>query len=352
MSNKPAVGPLLSSYKVLDLTQEKGYYFLTKILGDLGAEVTRLEKPGLQKDYWWHAYNSQKKIVPFDIAKEKDKLLQLVKDADVLVESFAPGYLDGLGVGYAALKKANPKLIVTSLTPFGQTGPYKDLKADDLQIMAYSGYLYVTGDADRPPVRISFPQSHLVTAAEGAVGTIMALCQRGSTGEGQQVDVSAQECVHSLLMGGIRKQALEVSAGSTRRRIGGYHTPLPGFKLGGRVAKYQHMGTPLIWPCKEGHIAYLQHNGPRGAYTNRMLAQHMAAEIELPDIVRNMKWETFDAGDLAPEDLQLVWDTFAKYFMRHSARELYAIALKERLEYFPGNTVKEILDEQVAYKLA
>src|SRR3990172_9474014 len=105
---KDAVVSLLSPLRVLDLTTEKGYYFFSKILDDLGADVTRLEKVGTPHDYWWQAYNYKKKLVPFDIETDKDKLLTLVKDADFLCESFAPGYLDRLGVGYAALKKANP----------------------------------------------------------------------------------------------------------------------------------------------------------------------------------------------------------------------------------------------------
>src|SRR3990172_3757257 len=131
MDNIPALS-LLSPFRALDLTTEKGCFFFSKILEDLGAAVTRLEKPGTLHDYWWLAYNYRKKVIPFDIEKDKDELLHLVKDADFLCESFQPGYLDHLGVGYRALKGANPKLIMVSLTNFGQDGPYKDLKASDL----------------------------------------------------------------------------------------------------------------------------------------------------------------------------------------------------------------------------
>ncbi|MBI4296834.1 MAG: CoA transferase, partial [Chloroflexi bacterium] len=178
---------LLSPFRVLDLTREEGYYLCSKILGDLGAEVVRLEKSDVKRSFWWYAYNYNKKVVSFDIEKEKEKLLQFVAGADFLVESFPPGYLDSLGLGYDALKKLNHRLIMTSITPFGQTGPYRDLKVSDIEIMAMSGVLNEIGDPDRPPVRISFPQAHLVTSAEAAVGTMTALCQRELTGEGQQV---------------------------------------------------------------------------------------------------------------------------------------------------------------------
>ncbi|MBI4295870.1 MAG: CoA transferase [Chloroflexi bacterium] len=341
MASKSAMESLLSSFNVLDLTTEKGCYFCSKILGDLGASVIRIEKPGVERDYWWLAYNDRKKLVYLDIGKEKDKLFQFAKEADFLVESFPPGYLDSLGLGYSVLKALNPRLIMTSITPFGQTGPYRDLKASDLEIVAMSGVLYGMGDPDRPPVRISFPQAHLLASAEAAVGTMVALCQRELTGEGQQVDVSAQESVNGIISGG--KQAV---IGSTNKRIGGFHGSMPGIKLGGGEVKYHHPLNPLIWKCKDGYVAFLMHPGMRGAHSNRSLVKYMEADGTLPDIVRNIEWETLDLGQTSPEDLKRVWDAFANFFARHTRQELYQIALKERIEFFPSNTVKEILVEE------
>ncbi|MBI4295588.1 MAG: CoA transferase [Chloroflexi bacterium] len=349
MDKRPGIESLLSPFHVLDLTDEKGYYFCAKILGDLGAEVIRLEKPGTKRDFWWWAYNHKKKLVYLDIEREQDKLLQLVREADLLVESFPPGYLDSLGLGYATLGKVNPSLIMTSLTPFGQTGPYKDLRASDLEIMAMSGALCVIGDLDRSPVRISFPQSHLMTSAEAAVGTLIALCQRELTGAGQQVDVSAQESVHVIVSSGINRWKYDAPK-SRPRRIVRYHGTLPGIRLVGGQPKY-HPGDPMLWDCKDGQACFVVHPGSRGAHNNGTLVKYMEAEGDLPDIVRNLRWENFDQLKIDPEDLGQVWDAFARFFARHTRQELYQISLKERLELFPGNTVKDLFtEEQLEYR--
>ncbi|MBI4296283.1 MAG: CoA transferase [Chloroflexi bacterium] len=343
MDKKSGAQLLLSPLRVLDLTGEKGYYLCSKVLGDLGAEVTRLERPGTKRDFWWWAYNHEKKVVPFDIEKDKDKLLQLVKEADFLIEDFPPGYLDSQGLGYAALRKANPRLIMASLTSFGQTGPYRDLKADDLELMALSGVLYGIGDADRAPVRISFPQSHVLTSAEAAVGVMVALYWREQTGQGQHVDVSAHESVHAVMTGAVSRKKQEV-AGSSRMRIGPNHPPVPGIGMAGaRPHKYEHPVHPQIWQCKDGSLAFLLHSGMRGAHNNRGVVKHMEADGNVPEIIGNIQWETFDPYQTSPEDMAKIWGAFADFFKRHTRKELYEIAVKERIELFTGSTLGDIL---------
>ncbi|MBI4296023.1 MAG: CoA transferase [Chloroflexi bacterium] len=333
MDNRSPIEFFLSPARVLDLTDEKGYYFCTKILGDLGADVIRIEKPGVKRDFWWWAYNYKKKLVYLDIEKGPEQLLQLVREADFLVESFPPGYLDSLGLGYTSLKKVNPKLIMTSITPFGQTGPHRDLKASDLELMATSGVLVGIGDPDRPPVRISFPQAHLITSAEAAVGTLIALCHREVTDEGQKVDVSAQESVHAIGTG-------------TGKRMGRFAGIPAHVRPKGAEVKYQHPRTALLWECKDGHVAYWWHPGVRGAHNNRALVKYMEMEGDLPDIVRNIQWETIDPEQTSPADMAQIWDAFARLFARHTHQEIYQIALKERIELLPGNTVKDLLTEE------
>ncbi|MBI4296539.1 MAG: CoA transferase, partial [Chloroflexi bacterium] len=309
MDRKPAIKLLLSPYQVLDLTEEKGYYFCTNILSHLGAKVTRVEKPGVTRDFWWWAYNYNKRLVYLDIEREQSQLLQLVKEADFLVESFPPGYLNSLGLGYDALKRLNPKLIMTSITNFGQTGPYKDFRASDLELMAMAGVMYEIGDPDRPPVRIGFPQSHLLTAAEAAVGTMIALYQRELTGQGQQVDVSAQESVLAIKTGGPRRRELTGSG----KRIGPLRlTTTSDIRLGNRTARYQHQPSPMLWKCKDGYVVFYMGIGLRGAHDNRILAKRMEMEGDLPDIVRNMQWETFDWGQTSPEDMAQIWGAIAR----------------------------------------
>ena len=210
---------MLSPYRVLDLTDEKGL-LCGKLLGDLGADVIKIERPGgdparsigpfyhdepdPEKSLFWFAFNTSKRGITLDIetADGQEIFKRLVKSADFVIESFPPGYMDKLGLGYSALEKINPGIIMVSITPFGQTGPYKDYKAPDIVAWAMGGQMYPCGDADRPPVRISHhSQAYLHAAAEAAVGAMMALYYREMTGEGQQVDVSIQESVAQLTYG-------------------------------------------------------------------------------------------------------------------------------------------------------
>jgi len=323
---------LLSRVRVLDLTDEKGC-FCAKILGDLGAEVIRVERPGIKRDFWWWAYNYKKTLVYLDIEKEREKVLQLAKEADFVIESFPPGYLDQLGLGYNALREANPRLIVTSITSFGQTGPYRDFKASDLELMAMSGVMYLVGDSDCPPVRIGFPQAYLIASAEAAVGTLVAHYWRGTTGEGQQVDVSAQESLFLTLM----HAPFFTRWGAPKpRRTGAY-------RLGVTGAMFLH---PLIWKCRDGHIAFMLQGGMAGAHSNRTLVRYMDMEGDLPDSVRAINWETLDLAKTTPEQLAKVWEPFARFFSRHTCQELYQVVLKERIQLFPVNTVKEILEDE------
>ena len=332
MDDKPDMNSLLKPFRVLDITDDRGY-FCAKVLGDLGAEVTRLEKPDTQRDYWWLAYNTNKQLIHLDIEKEPERVIKLARNADFLIESFPPGHLENLGLGYATLSKANPRLIVTSITPFGQSGPYKDYKASDLEVMALSGVMNLLGDSDRPPVRLGFPQSYLIASADAAVGTLVAHYYREITGEGQQVDVSAQESLFDVLMHGpyfLKWQGINPT------RTGRYRLGLSG-------AMFLH---PLIWKCREGHIAYMLQGGKLGAYSNRTIANHIDEEGYLPDFIRQIDWETFDLATKTPEDMASIWEPYSRFFSQYTSQELFKLALKEKLQLFPVSTIKDALEDE------
>ncbi|MBW2027467.1 MAG: CoA transferase [Deltaproteobacteria bacterium] len=334
MKTEPGINRLLEPFEVLDLTDEKGS-FCPYILSHLGASVTRLESREPKRDFWWWAYDSQKKRLEVDIEREQDKALSLVRRADFLVESFPPGHMDRIGLGYSALKELNPRLIYTSITPYGQTGPYKDYKASDLEIMAMSGVMYVLGDPDRPPVRISFPQSYLLTSAIAAVGTLIAHHWRETTGQGQHVDVSAQESLYDVLM---QAPYYYKWFGNDPARTGPY-------RLGVSGGIFLH---PMIWKCRDGHVAYMMQGGKLGAYSNSTLARYIEEEGILPDHVRQIRWEELDMAQMTQEKMEEIWKPFADFFLRHTVEEIYRIALKERIQLFPVNTVRDIIhDEQL-----
>ena len=157
---------MLSPYRVLDLTDE-GALICGQILGDLGADVILVEPPGGVKartigpvcgnehnvnkslNFWALNRNKRSIIIDLETSAGRVSLLELVKTADVLVESFAPDHLDRLGLGYGALAEVNPGLIMISITPFGQQGPKAGWAATDLTVTAESGALFITGDEDR-----------------------------------------------------------------------------------------------------------------------------------------------------------------------------------------------------------
>ena len=207
---------MLSPYRVLDLTDARGL-LCGKILADLGADVIQVEPPGgnsargigpfyhdevhPERSLFWWAYTENKRSITLNLTSRDGQALlkRLVKTADFVVESGAPGELAAAGLGYDTLAALNPALIMVSITAFGQDGPYAHYKAPDLVGMGLAGFMYVTGDPDRPPVRVGFPHFYLHGAAAGATGAMLAHAQRTLTGQGQHVDVSCQEAVARAL---------------------------------------------------------------------------------------------------------------------------------------------------------
>jgi benzylsuccinate CoA-transferase BbsE subunit len=202
----------LDDIRVLDLAGEMGQY-CTKLLADLGADVIKVEPPGgdparnlppfyhdepdPQKSLYWLNLNTSKRSVTLNIEDpEGRKLLeQLVATADVVVESFQPGYLDGLGLGYEGLGRIKPDIVLTSITGFGQTGPHARYKAPDIVGVAMGGIMWLAGDPQDPPNAAPWRQGYVSASIIAAAGTLMALYHRDMSGEGQQVDVSMQEAL-------------------------------------------------------------------------------------------------------------------------------------------------------------
>lgn len=261
---------MLSPYRVLDLAGEPGL-FCGKILGDLGADVIKIEPPGgdparrigpffhddphPEKSLFWFAYNTSKRGITLNLetADGRDIFVRLVKTADVVVETFAPGYLDRLGIGYADLDRQKPGIIVVSITPFGQTGPYKDWKAPDIVAWAMGGEMAPFGEPDRPPYRISHhSQAYLNAGADGAMGALMAIFHRANTGEGQQVDVSVEEAV-------VHCTEHITSAWDLRKAI---------MKRGGEGTAGARTRLTRLWPCKDGYVSWFYWGGVMSLRTN------------------------------------------------------------------------------------
>ncbi len=202
----------LDDIRVLDLTQDLGGY-CTKLLADLGADVIKIEpsagdparsvppfyhdEAGLERSLYFFNLNTSKRSVTLDIesAAGRAAFEQLALTADIVVESFPPGYLDSLGLGYDALTKLRSDIILTSVTGFGQSGLHAPYLAPDIVGVAMGGIMWLAGSPDDPPNLPPCYQAYISAGIQAAAGTTMALYHRDVTGEGQHVDVSMQEAV-------------------------------------------------------------------------------------------------------------------------------------------------------------
>lgn len=202
----------LTGVKVLDLTRVLSGPFCTALLGDMGADVIKVEAPegdsvrgqGAIRDglSWYFAqFNRNKRSIRLDLRKPEAKVIlgRLIQQADVLVENFRPGVLARLGFDDDRLKALRPSLVVCSINGFGSTGPYKDRPAFDFVAQAMSGFMSVNGGADDPPLRSGLPISDLVAGLYAALSIAVAVPRAKATGQGQRAEVSLTNGLVSLL---------------------------------------------------------------------------------------------------------------------------------------------------------
>lgn len=207
------MGPL-KDIKVLELGQLIAGPFCTRLFAEFGAQVIKIESPRggdplrrWRKLYqgqslWWllQARNKQSVTVNLKSPEGQEIIRRLAKEADVVVENFRPGAMEGWGLGYEALSRDNPGLVMVRLSGYGQTGPYRDRPGFGAIGEAMGGLRHVTGYPDRPPVRVGISLGDAVAALYGVIGALMALRNRDSNGgRGQVVDVALYEAVFSLM---------------------------------------------------------------------------------------------------------------------------------------------------------
>jgi crotonobetainyl-CoA:carnitine CoA-transferase CaiB-like acyl-CoA transferase len=227
-------GPL-DGIRVLDLTHFIAGPFGTQFLADLGADVVKVEQPeggdlgrGAGTDFvagesvhFW-AVNRNKRSIVLDLKQDagRELFLRLVEDADVVFDNFRPGVLERLRIDHATLSAANPRIISTSVSAFGQTGPYRGRPGYDLSIQALSGIMSLTGEPAGRPVRAGVPIGDLVGGLVGALGTLAAVVERERTGVGSRVDVALLDSQVSLLM---YWAAINLATGEVPGRVGAGH---------------------------------------------------------------------------------------------------------------------------------
>ena len=336
---------LLAPYRVLDLTDERGL-LAGKILADLGADVVQIEPPGgnparnigpfygddpqPEKSLFWWAYAANKRSITLGLEQKDGQALlkKMVAEADFLVESFAPGYLDTLGLGYDLLAEINPKLVMVSITPFGQDGPYSNYQATDIVGMALGGFMYLTGDDDRAPIRISFPHFYLHGGAAGATAAMLAHTYRITSGQGQYVDVSCQQAVAKTLAHAPQIWDIE---GAILKRMGVYR---------------QTSGENRVrinWPCKDGYVNYMVQGGSV-AYSTRALLEWMKEDSFDTADLDAIDWEKMGYGAITPELMSQLGEPLGDFFKGHTRAELVQGSLDRRILLFPVATPSALQD--------
>ena len=314
---------LLEGVRVLDLTHYIAGPYCTRLMAGLGADVLKVERPGTgdllrrfgpfvsrpgtTRDYdndpvedgAWHLYlNAGKRSAAIDLKSPKGRqlALDLASQADILVENFAPGTLDRLGLGYQSLEKANPALVVTSISNFGQTGPYRDWRGSEASLYAMGGLMNITGEPDQEPLKEGAPLAQLGAGQNAFAASMGALMFSEETGEGQQIDVSIAEYATNILENALMQYSY---SGQEYTRVGnrGY----------GRAA----WG---IYPCQDGHVGIIagpDHRWPEVArimdreeladprFASRRGRQENADEVDalmLPWLIEHDKVDIFKAG--------------------------------------------------------
>ena len=252
--NSPAPLPdgVLSGVKVLDLSQDIAGSFCARLLGDYGADVLKIEPPGgaalrrmgpffhddphPEKSLFFLLLNLNKKgaTLNLETSTGRSLLRQLAQGADVVVESFQPGYLDSLGLGYTDLDQINSSLVMTSITPFGQEGPYSQFLGEEIVNYAMGMIMSISGYQGREPLKHGGFQAQYEGGLNGAAATGMALFHSENTGQGQHIDLSVTECVASTMMA---TQSMYPFMGGTQSR---------------RRAAGNDFGHPM--PCADGWI--------------------------------------------------------------------------------------------------
>jgi len=337
---------MLSNYRVLDLTDERGI-FCGYLLAHLGAEVVAIEPPGGSstrrkapfKDkagLWWEAYARGKRSLELDLATETGQhdFEALVKEVDFVIESFSPAERADLALDYSSLSLINPTLILVSITAFGQTGPKADWPATDLTVWAASGAQALAGDADRAPVRTSVPQTYMHAAADAAGAALIALQARHKTGFGQHVDISAQcssaQAALSAFLGPANNSEVIIE-----REAGGLAGAFP---------------IQMTWPCRNGYVAITFLFGPAFTEPNKRLLRWLAEDGYCSKQTAEEDWGIKIAAMIAtgesPESYFELCKQIQAFTLTRSKEALFEEGLARGIYIAPTLDVENLLKER------
>ena len=330
-SNNGSLPGLLEGVRVIDLTHYISGPYCTKLMATLGAEVIKIERPGsgdpirqlgpfakaltpatppegegcsearVRAGAWFLYLNTSKKSLTLDLSSDagKDILQRLVSSAQIVVENFAPGTLDKLGLGYSDLHRLNPGLVMISISNYGQTGPYRDWKATELNLYAASGLMYITGEPDSEPLKEGAPLAQLGAGQTAFVATMGALIHAEDTGQGQHIDLSIADYATNILENALMQYSY---SGQEYTRVGnrGYGRAAWGIYpcQNGYVGIIS--GPDTRWPEIAGIMEREELSDPRFASRNgRMINADEVDALMLPWLLDHDKVDIFKAGQEA-----------------------------------------------------
>ncbi len=314
-----------------------------KLFAELGADVILVEPPAgsdlraqppfadvvgndPEQSLQYFYRNTSKRSIALDLTKPEAvaTFARLASSADLVLEDQKPGTLASLGLGYDELAATNPTLVMTSITPFGQTGPYAAYEHTDLICMALGGMLWMGGYADGPPVRAVGDQAYMAGSLFGAVASMIAITHAELAGEGQYVDVSVQESVVMGLENAAQFYDLEHHV---RTRFGGTQ----------REAGFG------VFPCSDGHVFLLASGIGGNRFWGNLVAWMQEEDVQGSDALEGSQWgdPEFMATDEAKDAF---WNMFTSFSKRHSKQELYHDSQKWRVPLGPVNKPSDIYE--------
>jgi formyl-CoA transferase len=325
--NPPTSAGPLAGLKVVELGTLIAGPYCARLLAEFGAEVIKVETPGegdpLRKwrklhegnSLWWYAQARNKKSVAVNLKdpQGQEVVRRLVAGADILVEKFRPGALEKWGLGYEALARDNPRLIMVRLSGFGQTGPYKDRPGFGAIGESMGGMRYLTGYPDRAPVRVGISIGDSLAAMFGVIGALMAVHHRTQSGKGQVVDVALYEAVFAMM-----------------------ESMLPEYGMGGFVRERSGASLPGIvpsntYPCRDGKYVVI------GANADSIFKRMMRA-IGRADLADDPALAGNDGRVKRTEELDGV---IGEWTSRHSLDEVLAVLEKAEV---PSGRIYSIAD--------
>ncbi|MDQ3107699.1 MAG: CoA transferase, partial [Actinomycetota bacterium] len=300
-----------------------------------GAESRRLPPCGAEGSLYWETVALGKRSLVADLATDdgRNVVRSLARSADVLIESFDPGTMAACGLSFDDLAAENPRLVVASITPYGQTGPKAAWAANDLTIEAAGGRLALQRDTGRPPVPVGYPQASFHAGVQAAADVLVAVHERERSGLGQHLDVSMQAVmVHTIF-----SQASGALLNDARESVGTMDDPDAE-----RAAKLTLL--PGIWRCADGYVA-----APLTAGALPLVAHIMSSEPGVDDDLRAYDWTRLVAdvlrGRVEDELVLRAIGVVERFFVARTKAELFALAFDGDFRLGPLQTTRDLLDD-------